>query len=88
MFHKEVAVAQESALVCVSTRRPGSTTWDRLLHPAEPGFSSGDPVQGIEVQHAARHSPIFGLDVPWWATFLIASIVAALVVRRFFGVQF
>ena len=88
VFQKEVVVTEESALVSVSTRRPGTGTWDRLLHPAEAGFSSGDPVQSIDVEHSARHTPIFGLDVPWWATFLIASIIAALVVRPFFGVRF
>ena len=72
----------------VSTRRPGTDVWDRLLHPAEAGFSDGDPVQSIDVQYAARRSPIFGLDVPWWATFLIASTFTALVVGRFCGVQF
>jgi len=87
-LHKEVAVDEKSALVRVSTRRPGTGTWDRLLHPAEAGFSAGDPVQGIDVEYAARRSPIFGLDVPWWATFLIVSTLTALAVRPFFGVQF
>jgi hypothetical protein len=87
-LHKEVAVAQESALVSVSIRRPGTDTWDRLLHPAEAGFSAGDPVESIDVEHSMRSTPIFGVDVPWWATFLIASTVSALLVGRFVGVQF
>lgn len=87
-FDKDLAVADDASLMCVSPRRPGSGFWDRLLHPAEAGFSTADPVRSIDVQHATRQSPIFGLDVPWWATFLIASIVAALLVRRFLGVTF
>ncbi len=87
-IHKEVAVAEEAALVCVSTRRPGTGVWDRLLHPAEAGFSSADPVQSIDVEHSVRRLPVFGLDVPWWATFLIASTISALMVRRLFGVHF
>ena len=88
VIQKEVAVAEKSALVSVSTRRPGTGAWDRLLHPAEAGFSSDDPVQSIDVEHVARRTPIFGRDVPWWATFLIVSIIAALLVRPFFGVHF
>jgi hypothetical protein len=87
-IRKELAVAEDAALICVSTRRPGSRTWDRLLHPGEAGFSSTDPIRSIEVEHAVRRSPIFGFDVPWWVTFLIASVVAALLARRFLGVHF
>lgn len=85
---KKIAVADDSPLLCVSDRRPGSRAWDRLLHPTEAGFSSDDPVRGIEVQYSKRLSPIFGWDVPWWATFLLASIIAALLVRRVLGVSF
>jgi len=74
--------------VCVSTRRPRPDTWDRLLYPTEAGFSSADPVQSIDVQHAVRHSPIFGLNIPWWATFFITSTVSTLLFGRLVGVQF
>ncbi len=88
-IEKQLAVANDTGMVWpVSVRRPGPALIDRLLHPGETAFSNDGPVLDISVQHARRSTPVFGLDVPWWGTFFIVSILAALVVRRVLGVQF
>ena len=75
-------------LCTVSARRPGDGFWDRLLRPGEPGFDADWPVRGIDLRYPARATPIFGIDVPWWATFIVLCMVAALLVRPFLKVQF
>jgi len=86
---KEVAVASESQMFCpVSVRLPGPGWWDRLLHPVEQTLGAGSPLRGITVHHQQRDVPLFGWNVPWWATVLIVSTVAALVVRPLVKVQF
>ena len=86
---KELTVAaDDSSLRIVSARRAGSGMFDRLLNPAEPGFSVAMPVQFITVDYPRRQTPIFGLAVPWWATFFIVSMLFALLVRRTLRVEF
>ena len=86
---KQLAAADcPSQLMCVSTRRPGAGLVDRLLHPAEPGFLADGPVRSITVDYPPRQTPLLGLNLPWWATFLIVSIFVALLIRRAVGVQF
>ncbi|REK09456.1 MAG: hypothetical protein DWQ37_18650 [Planctomycetota bacterium] len=76
------------ALSAVGVRRPGRGIVDRLLYPAEPALPAAGPVRGIEVQHAPRQTPLFGLDVPWWLTFVLGSIVAALLLRPILRVRY
>ena len=86
---KKIALADDTgSLLRVSTRRPGAGFSDRLLHPGEPGFAADASVQGITVHHLRRTTPFFGLDVPWWLTFLLVSMLAALLVRPFVKVSF
>ena len=88
-IEKELAIAADTGrLSHVSVRRPGPEMFARLLHPGEPGFDRASPVQDITVQYPLRTTPIFGVDVPWWATFLIVSMAVALLVRRFLRVEF
>jgi len=72
----------------VSPRRPGSGLFDRLLYPGEWGFSADAPVQSISVQQRRRSTPVFGIDLPWWVTFFVVSMLAAFAVRRVLGVEF
>lgn len=89
MIEKQLAAADDvKRLASISVQRPGSGLIDRLLYPAEPGFDSNSPVKGIEVTHPLRSTELFSLDLPWWVTFLIVSMLTAVLVRRFFGVQF
>jgi hypothetical protein len=83
-----IGTADGNRLCTVSARRPGSGFWDRLLRPAEPGFDADGPLRGIELRYPARTTPIFGLDVPWWLTFIVLSMIVALIVRPFLKVQF
>jgi hypothetical protein len=75
-------------LCAVSARRPGSGFWDRLLRPGEAGFDADWPVRGIDLRYPVRSTPVFGIDVPWWATFIVLCMVTALLVRPFLKVQF
>ena len=79
---------QTAGLPKVSIRRAGGGLVDRLLYPVEAGLPRDGPVRGIDVGYAARRSPILGVDLPWWATFFIVSMVAAVLVRRRMGVKF
>ncbi len=78
----------DDRLCTVSVRRPGDGFWDRLLRPGEAGFDADSPVRGVDVRYPRRSTPIFGINVPWWATFLIVSMGTALIVRPFLKVQF
>jgi len=86
---KQIALSDGPERLCaVETRRPGAGFWDRLLHPGERAFASGSPVRAIVVHHPRRSVPVFGLDVPWWLTFLIVSMLAAVAVRPIVKVRF
>jgi hypothetical protein len=86
---KQVAIAGRGCAFCaVSGRRAGAGWWDRLLHPGESAFAAHDPVRGVEIDYPQRSTPVFGWDVPWWATLVIVSILAALAARPLVKVQF
>ena len=89
LVEKQVATASDATrLRSVSARRPGPHWWDRLLHPGEPGFSADSPVQAVIVHYARRSTPVFGFDVVWWLTFLIVSMLAAVLIKPLVKVQF
>jgi hypothetical protein len=82
-------VAEDSArLAKVSERRPGAGLFERWLHPAEAAFASDSPVRAIVVEYPQRSTPLFGYDVPWWLTFFIVSMLAAVLARPWLRVQF
>ncbi len=83
-----VATDGGRGLRTANPRRAGSGFFDRLLFPAEPGFDANWPVRGVDVHYPSRSTPIFGLDIPWWLTFFIVAMVAALAARPFLRVQF
>ena len=83
-----VGVDETDRLTTVSARRPGSRFFDRLLYPGEPGFAGDSPVTSIDIRYPARSTPIFGVDIPWWGTFFIVSMLTAICVRPFLKVQF
>jgi hypothetical protein len=86
---KTVAVAPARTVPrSVDGRRPGAGFWDRLLYPGEPGLPGDSPVRAIVVQHPDRSTPILGFDIPWWVTFVLVSIFAAVLVRPLVRVQF
>jgi hypothetical protein len=86
---KTIAVADDrNQLMPVDTMRPGPEWTEQLLHPAETAFTSADASRSIAITYHQRSTPILGLDLPWWATFLLVSLLAALFVGRFMKVQF
>jgi len=87
-IEKQLAVTDTpQRLRLVSVRRPGHGFFDRLFHPFEASFTAGLPVVGVEVHYLDRQTPIWGLQLPWWLTFFIVSMVVALMSRRFFRVS-
>lgn len=91
-FHtieKSFIGTDDTARLCnVSPRRPGAGFFDRLIYPGEPGFGGDSPVQSVDLRYPPRSTPIFGIDMPWWGTFFIVSMLAAICVRPFLKVQF
>lgn len=86
---KEIVIDDTSAdLSFASPRRAGPGLWDRLFFPGEPAFDAASPIQSITIQYPTRETPIFGHAVPWWLTFFVVSILAALAVKPLVGVQF
>ena len=88
---KQLAVSDTGGtneLLFVSPRRPGTSFWKRLLYPGEPAFPAASPVRAISINYGSRTNTLFGLAIPWWATFFIVSILAALALKPVIKVQF
>lgn len=86
---KNIVVANDTKrLVLINVRRPGTSLLDRLLYAGEPAFGKDSPVRSIDLDYHKKSTPILGMNLPWWSTFLIVSMVSALLVRRLLGVQF
>ncbi len=75
-------------LVFVSPLRADTNFWDRLLYPGEPAFGPDSPIQRIAIRYESRTNTLFGLAIPWWLTFFIVSILAALALKPVIKVQF
>lgn len=75
-------------LIAVSARRPGRGLWERLLNPGEPALPADGPARAIVIRYPRRSTPVLWLDWPWWVTFLVTSILAALLSGRFLRVRF
>jgi hypothetical protein len=88
-LEKSLVAAQDAdRLQVVNRRRAGTGWWDRVLNPGEESLSDFSPVAGIVVHYPHREVPVLGINVPWWATFLIVSIVAALLAQPIVKVRF
>ncbi len=88
---KQLAVSSTGGtdeLVFVCPLRPGTSFWDRLLYPGEPGFAANSPIRAISINYGSRVNTLFGLEIPWWLTFFIVSILAALAIKPIVKVQF
>lgn len=88
---KRVQVAPRAAgLAPVSPIRPGASIASQVLYPSEAAFGDSSPVESIRVSYPLpqRATPIFGWHIPWWATFLVVSILAALAAKPMLKVQF
>jgi len=88
---KQLVVSTDDAanrLRFISPVRAGTNFWDRLLYPAEPAFENGGPIERIDIDLDSRSNTIFGWGIPWWLTFFIVSILAALALKPVIKVQF
>lgn len=75
-------------LRAISEERRGGGLWSGIMHPIEMGLGADSPIRRIAITHPRRSTPIMGIALPWWGTFLIVSLVTALVVRPIVKVQF
>lgn len=67
--------------------RPGASLLDQILYPAEQPASANDTIQRVEARLSPGSTPVFGWDVHWVITFLIVSIIAALIAKPFLNVR-
>ncbi len=70
----------------VSEQRPGWNWSDALLHPGEKPFDLESPVQQIEVDYPRRAAWTSGSN-SWLVYWFVASMVAALALRRMLNVN-
>ncbi len=86
---KRIAAAPTPLTLCaVDQQRAGADWIDQILFPGEPAFASETHIKNVTVHFEPRETPVLGLNVPWWLTLLVVSIVTALLVRPLVGVQF
>ena len=78
-IEKSVVAAQDvHPIRQVSQRRSGSGWWNRLWYAGESNFGNSSPVAAAVVHYPRRETPVFGFLIPWWVTFFVVSIAAAL----------
>ena len=75
-------------LLVSNPKRPGPSIGERLFYPAEKSLTATSPVESIDIQLTPRATPIFGWNIPWWATFFLVSMGTAFAAGKFMGVQF
>jgi len=86
---KLAATTAPSRLSIVNKARVVKPWWQRALHPAEASLKIDGPVECVRVDYPrARSTPVGRWDVPWWATFLVVSMVSAWVTGVFANVKF
>jgi uncharacterized membrane protein (DUF106 family) len=61
------------------------SAWEAFWHPDEPRISSGD-VEWVDIAYPAASIALFGFHINWLVWFLIVSMLAALVLKKRFGV--
>lgn len=77
-----------NGLAPAPVRRPEPGVWNQLLHPGEAPLPADSAVREIIIHQPKRATPILGVDLPWWLTFLMVSCAAAYAVRSVVKVQF
>jgi hypothetical protein len=61
------------------------SAWEAFWHPDEPRLPSGD-VEWVEVAYPSASMGLFGLHLNWLVWFLVVSMLAALLLKKRFGV--
>lgn len=89
---KQLAMSpSHNRLLISNPKRPGDSSgsvWDRVSYPAEDSLPASSPIESINIQLVPRVTPIFGWNIPWWATFFLVSMGTAFAAGKFMGVQF
>jgi len=67
--------------------RPQATFLEQLEHPAEAPLPADGPVAAIMLAYPTTDVSLFGWLMPWWAAFLILSLVFAFALRKPLGVS-
>lgn len=80
--------ANRNSLRIANPKRPGISFSERVLYPAETSLPHDSPVQSIDLQLSPRETRILGLNVPWWATFFLVSMLVAFIAGKVLGVQY
>lgn len=89
MVEKSVVVSDdESSLQKVNQRRPGSDLFDRSWFAGEPAIKKLSPAKAAIVYYPRRETPLLGFPIPWWVTFFVVSILAALLAQPVLKVRF
>ncbi|MCA9252992.1 MAG: hypothetical protein KDA54_17830 [Phycisphaerales bacterium] len=86
---KEIQVS-DNRYARISPVRAGADILDQAIYPAEKAASSGDTIQRIEldlVNFPKNETPIFGFNVHWVISFLVISIIAALIIKPILKVR-
>jgi len=84
-IEKELVTGE--AVQRTSAVRPGREWTSQLLHPAERPLAPDAPVHRIEISYPDLDSWVYGTDL-WIVTFIVVSLVVALVLRPVFKVRF
>jgi hypothetical protein len=86
---KQLVITEDGgALHFVNPMRAGTSFAHRLLYPGEPAYAANAPIQEILIDYGANSTPLLGFDIHWTITFLIVSIIGALIAKPFLKVQF
>lgn len=86
---KSIVVANPGdVLQQTSTRRPSSSWLDKTLFAGEDHFAKDSPIKSVVVHYPKREVPILGFRIPWWLTFFLVSILAALAAQPILKVRF
>lgn len=94
--------APASGLQPASLRRATASLWSRLFEPGEPALPGDGPVREIVLHYDDAPAPLLGPrparwvrrafgwieSVPWWLTFVVGTIAAAMLSRPLVRVRF
>ncbi len=69
-----------------SPERVEPTFLKQLLYPAEPPLPADGAFASVTIGYPERSVGLLGLDLPWWAAYLLLLFAAILALRRAFGV--
>ncbi len=86
---KEIHVS-ENRYARISPVRSGAAFLEKAIYPAETSAAKGDAIQRIEldlINLPNNETPIFGLNIHWVISFLVISIIAALIVKPILKVR-